>query len=186
MAGGGAGSFTDALVVFYDNKNNFISKTIVTEHDKQTNYIEISEGLEDVRVGTRLSLLIVHSDGASEFGGILKRVRSGRYEVSLFSERQRDARASVRHTLRSPAVIHSLVVNSKQQMLSSPAEITIVNISTSGVLLHSQALHFPIGCVLQVEFNVNGKNTIIYAKIVREQQDDDGSFNFGCQLIFLK
>jgi hypothetical protein len=181
-----AGHFIDSLVVFYDNSGNFIAKTIVDEHDKHEMYIGVAEGLEGVRIGARLKLLIVHASGASEFGGVLKSARNGRFEVSLFSERMRRARSAVRHALDSPAVIYSIIVESKQQMLRVPVEVFITNISTTGVLLKSPHLRFPAGCLLQIEFSINDRSTIIYGKVVWENKCDDDSYNLGCKLIFLK
>ena len=181
-----AGHFEDSLVVFYDNNNNYITKTIINDHDRHGNYIEISEGLENIEVGTRLNMLIIHPDGASEFGGVLKTARSGSYEVTLFNERWREARDSLRHTMNSPAAVKSLVVDSKQKVLQAPLLITIVNISTTGVLIHSNDTRFMLGCVLQIEFSIHGKSSMIYGRVVREQVYEDDSFGFGCQLIFLR
>ena len=180
------GNYTDSLVVVYDNNNSLLCQTIVLEHDRNENYIGISEGLEKVKTGTRLHLLIIHSDGASEYSGILKRVRQGIFEVLIFGEHQRDARGKMRHTLNAPAVVKDIVVNAERVTLIEPVPLVVVNISPTGVLISSPELDFIIGVILQIEFNFLGKNTIIYAKTVREQRNGDGIYRYGCQLIFLK
>jgi len=181
-----AGQFADSLVVIYDNDNNYITKTIITAHEKKENYIEIAEGLESLKTGARLNLLIVHSDGVSEFGGTLSAVRKGVFEISLFGERQRDARGAARHTLEAEAIIKDMIIKSKRYTLREPAKVTIENISATGVFLTSPEVRFVIGAVVQIEVEIHGKQTILHGKVVREQQRGDGTYSFGCQLIFLK
>jgi len=177
--------FTDALVVIHDNENNFITQTIVTGHDRSEMYIEIAEGMENVKPGTRLHLLIIHPDGASEFGGTLKCVRQGIYEIPIFGERRRGARGAVRHPLNADAQIKEIVVNSETVSLADPVQVTIENISKTGILFKSPDLRFIVDVVPQIELNVRGRDTLLRAKIVREQQNSDDSYSFGCQLVFL-
>jgi len=186
-----SGNFVDSLVVIYDNENNYIAKTIITGHNKNEQYIEVVGGLESVKTGTRLHLLIVYQDGCSEFGGTLSGVHKGVggrldvFEISLFGERPRDARGAVRHTLNSSAIIREVVVNSKRYALREPVNITIINISTTGVLIMSPELRFVMGSMLRIEVDIHGKETILLGKVVREQRHDDGTHSYGCQLVFL-
>ena len=178
--------FTDALVVIHDNEHKFITQTIVTGYNRSEMYIEITEGMENVRPGTRLHLLIIHPDGASEFGGTLKCVRQGIYEIPIYGERIRDARGAARLPLNAEALIKEIVVNAATVSLRDPVEVTIENISKTGVLFKSPDLRFIIDVVPRIEFSIHGKETILRAKIVREQQNNDNSYSFGCQLVFLE
>jgi len=180
-----ASHFTDSLVLIYDNESNLIAKTNVTAHDKGEMYIEVSEGLENVKPGTRLRLLIIHSSGVSELRGILKSVRQGIYEISIYGERVRDARSSARYTLNNPAIISDMVTDSKMEELIVPLKVTIENISSTGILVRSLEVRIKLGALLQIEFNAHGKNGIIYGEVIREQICDDCIYKYGCQLIFI-
>jgi len=181
-----AGHFTDALVVVYDNEDNFITKTIVTGHDRGEMYIEIAEGLETVKPGTRLHLLIVHPDGVSEFGGTLKCVRQGIYEIPIFGERRRDARGSTRYTINTRALVRDINIGQETVTLRDPISVTVENISKTGVLFKSPELRFIIDAEALIEFEVNSKKTILNAKIVREQHNQDDTYSFGCKLVFME
>jgi len=182
-----AGHFTDALVVIYDKNNNLITKTIVTGHDRGEMYIEVTEGLENVRPGTRLHLLIIHSNGASEFGGTLKSVRQGIYEIPIFGERRRGAaRGATRYALNAKASIRDITINSETVTLSDPIQVTIENISKTGLLFKSPELRFILNAAAQIEFDVNGRNTVLIGRVVREQRNEDSTYSFGCRLVFLR
>jgi len=178
------GQYAGSLVMIFDSNNNFISQTIVAEHNKRDMYIVVKAGLENIKTGSRLNLLIIHSQGASEFGGILKIARKGSNEISLFGEHQRGARAAMRHTLNVPALIRVIIVDTKQEMLYEAQQVIIENISTTGIMVKSPLMLFPIGAILRVESNINGKDAILYGQIIREQLNSDNTYSYGCKLIF--
>jgi len=179
------GSFKDAIAVIHDSNNNFIAKTTITAHDKKTMIIEIDDKMENVKTGTRLNLLIIHSSGASDFSGTLRKSGFGTCEISLFGERERKGRSAVRHTLNIPATIKDLMIKDKQESFREPLQVTIENLSTTGTLVRSPLGGFEKGYILQIEFNINGKDAIIYGEVIREQKNKNMTFSYGCKLIFL-
>jgi len=178
--------FTDSLVFIYDNKNNLIARTTVTGFNRDEMYIEVSAGLENVKLRSRLNLLIFHSGGASELSGYLKSVRQGLYEISIFGERQREIRTSTRHTLNASAVISDMVTDSEPAAIYEPLPVTIENMSTTGVLIGTRTMRFKKGSVLQIEFEFNGKTAIIFAEVIREDKQSDETYKYGCRLSFLE
>ena len=180
-----AGSFTDSLVVIYDNSNRYITKTIITQHDKREMLIEIPEDLENIKSGARLNVLIIHSEGASVFGGVLRRTSRGMCEISLFGERQRGGRASTRHNLNAEAEVTTIIINNQQEPLQKPLPIIMENLSSTGTKIKSRLRKFDAGTILEIQFRIQGRDAIIYANILRETINDDSSFSYGCQLIFL-
>jgi len=177
--------FSDAPVFIYDSKNNLITRTTVTGYNRDEMYIEVSAGLENVKLRSRLNLLIFHAGGASELSGFLKCVRQGLYEISIFGERQREVRTSSRRTLNASAVISDMIADSVEGEIDEPLPITIENMSTSGVLIGTQTMKFDIGTLLQIEFKVGRKTAIIFGEVIREQKQGDGAFKYGCRLTFL-
>ena len=180
-----ASQFTDALVFIYDKNNNLITKTRITGHNRGEMYIEVEKGLENIRLKTRLQLLIIHPNGVSELSGFLKSVRQGVFEISVFGERQRDVRTSVRHTLNASAIISDMVRESEPEKLAEPKQIVIENLSTTGILLRTKTLHIEKGTYLQIEFKLHGKDVILFSEVVREQVIDDDTCKYGCKLHFL-
>jgi len=180
------GGFKDAWAIIYDSKNNYLTRTVITEHDKKTMNIEIEDSLDNVKVGARVNLLVIHSGGASEFSGTVWKPSPGACEISLFGGRERKGRTSARHVLNIPASIKDLTVNGGQESFREPLQVTIENLSSSGVLIRSPLGGFESGYVLKIEFSINGSDAIIFGKVLREQKNPDFTFCYGCQLIFLE
>jgi len=176
--------YTDSLVIIYDSANNYITRTSITAHDKREMIIEVSGNLEHIHTGTRLNLLIIHSNGVSEYGGVLQRGQRGTLEITLFGERKRESRHSSRLPLNAPAVIKTLVVNSVEEKLPAAQQVIVENISSTGILIRSPRVRFVAGSVLQIEFTMNEVDAILYGRVIREQRNKDNSFNYGCQLVF--
>jgi len=179
-----AGQFTDALVVIYDGDNNYMTQTTVTGHDRGEMYIEVMEGLENVRPGTHLNLLIIHEKGASEFGGLLKSVRQGVYEIPIYGERRRGVRGASRYKLNTAAIIYEITVNSQTYVLSDPADVIVEDISKTGMRFKSHGLRLIIDAAVHIEFYYHGNRIILNVRVVRECINDDGTYSFGCKLIF--
>jgi hypothetical protein len=176
----------DAPIMIYDRDRNFITETVVTGYGKDEMYIEVSEGLENVAPGTRLRLLVIHADSVSELGGSLKSVRQGIYEISIYGQRRRDARTSARYAYSIPAMIKDLLVETEIVTLVDPISVTIVNLSSTGLLLKSPDMPLVEGIFLKIEFKLRDRNTIINCKVVREPNEDNDPDCFGCRIIFPK
>jgi len=181
-----ASDFTDALTFIYDSKNNLITRTTITGFNRDEMYVEISAGLENVKLRSRLNLLIFRPGGASELSGFLKSVRQGIYEVSIFGEQQREVRTSVRRTLNASAVVSDMVSDSEPGAIYEPLPVTIENMSTTGVLVGTRTMRFKKGSILQIEFDLNGKTAIIFAEVIREDKQSDETYKYGCKLSFLE
>jgi len=180
-----ASNFTHAPVFIYDTSNNLLAKTIITGHNRDEMYIEVAKGLENVKLKTRLQLVIIHSGGASELNGSLKSVRQGLYEISIYGERQRDVRTSKRRTLNASAVISDMVTDSETEKLAEPIKIIIENLSTTGILLGTRSVRFQIGTFLQIEFELYEKDVVLFGEVLREQAFDSGVYKYGCKLYFV-
>ena len=173
-----------AIMIYNDDRTELIAKTFVTGYGKEEMYIEVSEGLENVKPGTRLQLLVLHPGSVSEFEGKLRSVRQGIYEISLFGLRQRDARASTRYPMKTPAQIKELVIDYERVTLIDPLNITIKNISSTGLLIISPEITLVEGVFLKLEFNLGADPYIVNCKVVREPPEGYDTDSFGCQIIF--
>jgi len=180
-----AGHFTDAPVFIYDKNNKLVTQTAITGHNTKEMYIEVSEGLEKIEPRTRLQLLIIHANGASEVSGILKEsTRPGVYEILIYDEHSRDLRVSVRRTINTSAVISDMVVDSNAKELTAPLPVIIENMSTTGILIKSSGLRIELGALLQIELNVEKKIGILYCEVLREKKHPGNEYSYGCQLYF--
>ena len=174
----------DCPILIFDDQKNLITETIVIGYGKDEMYIEVSEGLENISIGSRLWLLITHADSVSEFSGKLTSLRQGIYEISIHGQRKRDSRGSPRFPFNIPAVINNFIIDSEVVKLTNPINVTIKNISSTGLMVESKSLPLTKGIMLNIEFKLHDKNTIILCKVVREPTVGSTPDHFGCQLIF--
>ena len=174
----------DCPIIIFDEQKNLITETIVTGYGKDEMYIEVSEGLENISIGSRLWLLVIHADSVSEFSGKLTSLRQGIYEISVHGQRKRDSRGSPRFSIDIPAVINNLIIDSEVVNLTNPINVTIKNISSTGLMIESKSLPLHKGVSLNIEFKLHDKNTITLCKVVREPKTGSTPNHFGCQLIF--
>jgi len=176
----------DCPIYIYDNDRNLIAETVVTGYGRDEMYLEVKEGLQNIAIGTRLRLLIIHAHSVSEFSGKLSSLRQGVYELSIHGQQIRDSRGSPRFKFNIPAVINSFVVDSEVVKLNTPIRVTIHDISSTGLMVVSKELPLVEGTVLNVEFKLHGRDTIILCKVVREPAKGFNPDGFGCQLVFPK
>jgi hypothetical protein len=172
--------------VIYDSHNRYLIKAIITEHHKREMSIYVSELLEDVPIGERVHLLVVHSGGASEFGGIVRGTNrsEGTREISLFNEQRRTGRATLRYELKSPGIVvsHTPLATGRPEELF--IRVVITNMSSAGMLVKAPPLHFAKGGILEINTEINGKEVRLAGRIVRENPAADGTIDYGCKFEF--
>ena len=179
----GLARYEDCTAIFYDLEGNNIGKALIIEHDRHDMSILVNDDLGDDKQGTRISVLIVHNDGVSEYNGIVRGMRRNAREISLFNRRQRGGREAVRYTVNMPAVIENLVEDSVRKPLSGPLHILVVNISTSGMLFKSKPGFFSMGSKLEVILNLGDKENLLFGEIIRETPNLDFTCDFGYKFI---
>ena len=180
-------NYVNCPVIVYDDEKNFVTKAIITRHERMDRIIEISDDLEDISQLCRLSIVIIFAGGAAEYGGTRRKTRKGVCcEIALFNERQREGRASFRHKLNSPAKVTSLVVESGLKPFDPPVKAVVDNISTSGAYVIAPPGHFKVDSVLEINVNIQGKSAMLYGQVVRVQKVDERNSGFGCKFIFYK
>lgn len=182
----GVRNLKNCTALIFDNDNNYKVEATIIEHDKNEMSIAISEKLDNVKRGTRLNLLIIHSGDVIEFRGTLIGMRNGMSEITLFNERNRKARAAVRHKINASAVINNLIAETGQKPFDPPLKVMIENISATGALVKSPPGHFGINSILELSVNIHGKDVVLYGAVVREQENADNTVSYGCKLVFLK
>ena len=178
-------SFLGCPVMVYNDENELIIESAITDHNRTYNTIVISDELRGLENGTPLNLLIIHSAGAAEFRGTLRSLINNAQEIALYNERQREARGSQRHKLNVPAKINCRIIKTGREPFTPPLEIVIDNISISGVLIKSDKKSIELGSIFEIHANIHGKDAILYTSVVREDVNADNTYSFGCRFHFL-
>lgn len=169
--------------VIYDENGNYITKTFLRGFRKTDLSISIRKDTPGVARGTRLVIMIMHSNETSEYNGIARGIIYDMREISLFKRQHAKGRGDARFAVDAPAVVKTVIVNANKITLPIPQNVRVVNISKSGILLSSVINFFEVGVILEISMNFNGKDTLLIAQVKREMHNEDGSFSYGCKLI---
>jgi hypothetical protein len=176
----------DCPIIIYDNDKKFIAETIVTGYGRDEMYLEVMDGLENTPVGTLLRLLVIGENSVSEFSGKLTSRRQGITEISIFNQKKRDSRGAPRFPFNINALINNFIVDGEVVRLTNPLRVTIKNMSSTGLMIESRDLPLIEGTLLNIEFKLRDRDTVILCKVVREPIMEANSDTFGCQLMFPK
>ena len=174
--------YEGCAVFVYDQENNRVAEAVILDHNRRDHIIRISHTLENVRSTERLNLLIVHPDEISEYSGTLRSIIAGSRELALFRQRPRQGREAVRHEINETASV--CIVDENLKHVSEAAQVTVVNMSTSGAMIRSQFGRFKVGDSLEILMKFGGTESVLHAKIVRDRYISDGVAEFGCKFIF--
>lgn len=175
-------NFEGFPVIIYDENGEYITKTIIMAFNRSTMTISISGEIEGIERGVRLIIMIIHPNGVSEYHGIARELIYTR-EISLYKGHHRGGRAESRYLINTPAVVKKIFVSHIQNILPVPHNVCIIDISKSGVLVNSPSKRFYVGTILEISINIGGKDTLVYAKIIREVDKQDNTFDYGCNFI---
>jgi len=178
-------NLTNCPVIVYDDKNTLIAKSIISEHYISDMIIRISNELREVQEGDRINLMVIHPASAITYSGTARRIRASMREVTLFNERQREARASLRHNLDSPAIA-KILKDGTPQSAENPVPVVVANISTTGAFIKSPVGSFEMGSKVEIDINIQDRRVLLYGTILRAVRNSDGSRSYGCKFFFPK
>lgn len=133
-----------------------------------------------------VSLLISTDDGVHEYCG--RAHRSGidptQTEISLFGGREKEeSRVAKRYPINMQASVQNLIFDAIAMPLLHPLVVSILNLSSSGVLIKAGAFSFAENAVIHMLFNIDGQPTDIYGRIVRVKEIDSNTAEYGCKLM---
>jgi len=175
--------FQGCEVIIFNDEGDHIIKTVITMYDKRARALRIQEELRDIKKGDRLNILITYQGGVSEFSGTAGGTINFLREIFLFNVRRREGRGATRHPINTPAVIKNLYDGRELVPLPSPLDVTLLDISKTGILIKAPVGHFGLGDTLELHINIKDKDreTIIYVTVMRTEPIDIYESHFGCK-----
>ncbi len=184
------GSYKGCPVIVHDAHGNTIVKTTIIEHDKDYMTIIIADGLTGIDRNEPLTFLILfhdvdHHDGIHEYSGNIRQTTlyPPTAEVTLFKGRIRENRACLRYRVDAPAQVEALIYDEMSFPLQNAQPATVVNISASGLLIRARPNFFVMNTVFQIKVSINSENSELVASVVRLQQLDHNTVDYGCKLL---
>ncbi|MCL2741214.1 MAG: PilZ domain-containing protein [Oscillospiraceae bacterium] len=176
--------YTDCPVIIYDEAGTMVANTTITDHFQSDMIVTVAESLKLDEGVRRVGLLILFPGGAVEYSGTIRHFRISSTEIALFGKKERCIRGSMRYRLGAPAKVKGSYKNKETLVYNPPIHVMADNISASGIGIKGPAERFAIGQLLNVSLNLNGKDVILNASVIRTQANEDGTVGYGCRLAF--
>jgi len=174
--------FTNHTVLIYNLSGTHLGSTIIREHDKGAQQIQVNIMPEELNLNDDCKLLILSSPIPCEFQGKVKRV-GGNHFIAMFQGQEKENRGSARYIVSTPAQIDNLIVDGKVHPLQTPVKVVLINISTSGVRFRAPYYSFEIGDEFQMNFIISNSRKLITAAIVNFVDNVDSTSDYGCRFI---
>ena len=124
--------FTDNTVFIYDEDGNHLIDTIITNHDKHQQQIQVSVMPMDLKVNDNCKLLVLSSPSPCEYHGKVKKFGGNQF-IAMYQGQEKEDRGAARYPVTTPALITAKYVRSQLSGINPPLKVTMINISTSGV-----------------------------------------------------
>ena len=171
--------YTGCTILINDTEGNLLSSTIITSCEKETLRIEVEEMPEKLVSGASCRLLILSTPAPYEFQGrVLK--EGSRMSIALFRGQELEHRGNMRYKINSPALIEHLVCDGHAYPLHTPLKVELVNISKSGIRLHTPYYAMTIGDRFQMRMKISDSEKLLIADVNNFVDNGTESSEYGC------
>jgi len=176
------GNFTDYSVFIYDTYGNHLINTIVTDHDKVAKQVQVSTMPKELKVNDDCKLLILSSPTPCEFQGKVKKVGGSQY-IAMFQGYEKESRGSTRYSVKTPALISTLICDGEPYPLQNPVKVILLNISTTGIRFRAPFYSFQDGDIFKIHFIIKDSKKELTAEVVNHFDNEPQASDYGCRFI---
>jgi len=177
-----SGYYTGHTVLIYDTDGNHLDSTTITSYDKMALRIEVQALPSVFSSGAGCRVLIMTSPSPCEYQG--RALREGtRLYIAMYQGQEKESRGAERYKINSSAVIENLVCDGRAYPLLAPLEITLVNISKSGVRFRAPLNSLSDGDRFQMRMKISDSDKLLIADVINHHDIDEQTSEYGCQFL---
>ena len=177
-----AGNFTDHSVFIYDANGNPLVNTIVTDHDRDSKQMQVSDMPNELKVNDDCRLLVLASPTPYEFQGKVKKVGGNKY-IAMFQGHEVENRGAARYTVNTSAVVNTFISDGQPYLLHTPVKVVLLNISTTGVRFRAPYYSFQKGDKFKMHMTINNNRKELTAEVVNLIDNEPHSSDYGCRFV---
>jgi hypothetical protein len=169
-------------VFVYDEDGTSLLRATVVGHDKKEMRIQLDEMPEKFQIGDMCRLLIMSEPSPREYHG---RIRSdfGEKYIALFRGKDKESRGATRYNVNHSANIEKLVYNGKEFGLHKPVEVSLINISTSGMRFRAKVNTINQNDRFKTTISFDDNEKTLYAQVVNMREIDNDIAEYGCRFL---
>jgi len=169
-------------VWLYDTNGKNLSSTTIETHDRVDNQITVMNMPHKLKQNDVCRILILTTPAPCEYQGKIKKI-SGKLLIALFQGMEKEEREATRFSVTTPATIDSLICEEQSYPLYIPVQVTLVNVSTSGVRFRAPYFSLSDGDKIHLNMSIsNGKKRLV-AEVVNHLDKEGEYSDYGCRFI---
>ena len=181
MTASGA-DYSGCSILIYDSGGNHLGDTVVTFYDKSSLRVEVRDMPASLNVGNMCKLLILSAPTPYEyFGRVLK--EGSRWAIAMYKGQEKENRSAARYKVNSKAVIENLVCDGKAFPLHTPLEVTVTNISRSGLRIRTAHYAMTNGDRFQMRMKISDGDKLLIADVTNHVDRGNESSEYGCRFL---
>ena len=174
--------YTGCSVLIYDPEGNHLGNTVVTDHDKNTLRIELQTVPAALVSGAGCKLLILMAPTPYEYQG--RAVKEGtKITIAMYKGKEKENRGSARYKINLKAAIENLICDGRAYPLHTPLEVTLVNISKSGVRFRTPFFALTKGDRFQMRIKISDNEKLLIADVVNHMDKGSEASEYGCRFL---
>lgn len=158
-----------------------IADTTILAYDAESSRIEVATDGIVIPEGTVISALIFSANGLYESHGTVEDREEHKTHITLYEGTAKNDRQAVRYQVNVQGDVES-IVRQEQGKLPGGFAITLLNMSSIGILVQVPEGRVQVADVLRFSATSKGQRLIITAKVMRVEEVKDGMEKVGCSI----
>ncbi len=164
-----------------------VADTRIKRYESVTNSFVISADSLTDKSYYQVTAMVFGEDNLYEFEGSIKgTVIENEVEIFLGRRRQKEDRKRPRYRLSASGLVTELYFERHGIKLHKPMFFKTVNMSSGGVLLRMDSGSFEKGNLFKVVIPIEGRKLEFICEIVRTQNDNRLTEEYGCRIANLQ
>ncbi len=161
-----------------------VADTRILRYDWEKSAFYISAASLTERKSMHVTALVFGADNLYEFEGSIRGSVIGN-EMAIYAGKQhaKEDRKKQRYAVATKGVVTGLYFSGQTVHLHRPMVLETVNISSNGILIRMDSGSFEKGARFQMVIPVEGKRLDFTCEVVRMQNDDRLTEEYGCRII---
>ena len=180
-----AGDFTGCSVLIYDTNGNHLSSTVIREHERKEQQIKVNLIPAQLKANDNCKVFIMSSPSPCEFSGKLIK-EGGKLIIAMFQGQEKENRAATRYTVNTPANIEALIIEEQAYSLQTPVEVTLINISTSGVRFRAPYYSLIEKDIFRMNLVISNSQKTITAEVINNADKGTETSDYGCRFVEIR
>ena len=175
--------FTGCPVLIYDEGGAQLGNTVIVSYIRSTLRIEVKDLPASLKAGRRCRLLILSSPSPCEFQGRIAKEGNIK-EIAMYFGQEKESRGHARYKVSYTALIENLIYDGKAYPMHTPLEVSLMNISQSGMRFRTPPNAFTDGDRFQMRMLINNSAKLLIADIVNHIDRENDSSEYGCRFLY--